>query len=257
MMKYLLVYAVLLAGFCLVFLIGKRSRKHDLIDIFWGLGFVLSAILSWLLGTRSLAAGAITLLTLLWGGRLSWYLAHRNLGKPEDFRYQAMRQRWKRRFELVMFLRMYLLQFALNALIGFPIVYTNLEPSGGPGLLLSLGILVWLTGFLFEVIGDEQLRRFKQNPENKGRLITTGLWAWTRHPNYFGEAVLWWGIYLIALSADPGRFWLIFSPAAITLLLLFVSGVPMLERKYEGRADWEAYKKRTSKFFPRPPGKLP
>ena len=104
------------------------------------------------------------------------------------------------------------------------------------------------------MIGDEQLRRFKQNPENKGKLITTGLWAWTRHPNYFGEAVLWWGIYLISLSADPGRFWLIFSPLVITLLLLFVSGVPMLEKKYEGREDWEAYKRRTSKFFPLPPG---
>lgn len=255
MKLYLIVYAVLFIGFCVTFLIGKQSKKHDLIDIFWGLGFVLSAIFSWFLGTKSVVATVLTILTLIWGARLSWHLGRRNVGKPEDFRYQAMRERWTDKFELMMFFRMYLLQFVLNVIIGFPIVYTNLEKAETHNVLLYIGLGIWLIGFLFEAIGDEQLRRFKLKTENKGKLIQSGLWTWTRHPNYFGESMIWWGVFIISLSVDLMRFWLVFSPLTITLLLLFVSGVPMLEAKYEGRADWEAYKKRTSKFFPLPPKK--
>jgi steroid 5-alpha reductase family enzyme len=252
-MKFLLVYLLLLCGFVAVFQIGKQKKKHDFLDIFWGLGFILAAAVSWLLGSKPASGLLMTLLVFIWGGRLSFYLARRNIGKPEDFRYQAMRDRWKKRFELVMFLRMYLLQFALSGIIGFPIVYVNLQGAKGPDFFTWLGLLVWLTGFAFEVMGDEQLRRFKAKPDSKGKLMTTGLWAWTRHPNYFGEALTWWGLFLISLTGDFGRFWLIFSPLLITFLLVYVSGVPMLEKKYEGRADWEAYKKRTAIFIPRPP----
>ena len=220
-MNYALLCLVLLAAFAAAFLIGKKNKKHDYIDI-------------------------------LWGGRLSFYLAKRNIGKPEDFRYKAMRDRWKNRFELVMFVKIYLLQFVLNTLIGFPIVFVNLQGAKGPDVFTGLGLIVWLTGFAFEVIGDEQLRRFKAKPDSKGKLMTAGLWAWTRHPNYFGEAVTWWGVFLISLTGDFGRAWLIFSPLLITFLLVNVSGVPLLEKKYEGRADWEAYKKRTARFVPRP-----
>lgn len=252
-MNYVLVYLILLGGFALVFLIGKSKKKHDFIDIFWGLGFVIAAVVSFLLGSKPISGLLMTLLVILWGGRLSYYLGKRNIVKPEDFRYMAMREKWKKRFELVMFLRMYLLQFALNAIIGFPIVYVNLQDANSPNLFTWLGLLVWIAGFAFEVIGDEQLRRFKTKPDSKGKLMTTGLWAWTRHPNYFGEAVMWWGIFLISLTGDFGRVWLIFSPLLITYLLVNVSGVPMLEKKYEGRKDWEAYTKKTSKFFPVPP----
>jgi steroid 5-alpha reductase family enzyme len=252
-MKFLLVYLLLLCGFVAVFQIGKQKKKHDFLDIFWGLGFILAAAVSWLLGSKPASGLLMTLLVFIWGGRLSFYLARRNIGKPEDFRYQAMRDRWKKRFELVMFLRMYLLQFALSGIIGFPIVYVNLQGAKGPDFFTWLGFLVWLNGFAFEVVGDEQLRRFKLKPDSKGKLMTTGLWAWTRHPNYFGEALTWWGLFLISLTGDFGRFWLIFSPLLITFLLVYVSGVPMLEKKYEGRADWEAYKKRTAIFIPRPP----
>ena len=252
-MNYVLVYLILLAGFFGIFLIGKKKRKHDFIDIFWGLGFILAAVVSWLLGSKPYSGGLMTVLVLLWGGRLSFYLGRRNIGKPEDFRYQAMREKWKKNFELVMFLRMYLLQFALNAIIGFPVVYVNLQGAVGPGFFTWLGLMVWIAGFAFEVVGDEQLRRFKLKPDSKGKLMTTGLWAWTRHPNYFGEALTWWGLFLISLTGDFSRFWLIFSPLLITFLLVYVSGVPLLEKKYEGRADWEAYKKRTAKFLPRPP----
>ena len=110
-----------------------------------------------------------------------------------------------------------------------------------------------LDSFSFGAVGDEQLRRFKARPDSRGKLMTEGLWAWTRHPNYFGDATMWWGIYLMSLSGDLGRAWLVFSPLLMTFMLLYVSGVPLLEKKYEGRADWAAYTRRTSKFFPRPP----
>ena len=252
-MKYLLVYLILLLGFVVVFQIGRNKKKHDFIDIFWGLGFILAAAVSYLLGSKPASGLLMGVLVLIWGGRLSYYLGRRNIGRPEDFRYKAMREKWKKRFELVMFFRMYLLQFLLNAIIGFPIVYVNLQGARSPDFFTWLGLIVWLCGFAFEVIGDEQLRRFKLKPEGKGKLMTTGLWAWTRHPNYFGEALTWWGLFLISLTGDISRFWLIFSPLLITFLLVYVSGVPLLEKKYEGRADWEAYKKRTAKFIPRPP----
>jgi steroid 5-alpha reductase family enzyme len=256
MNHYLIVYAILFVCFCIAFFIGKHAKKHDIIDIFWGLGFVISGLISWLLGTKSIPGSIITILTAIWGIRLTWHLARRNIGKMEDFRYQDMRKRWKNNFELNMFFRMYMFQFVLNAIIGFPIVFTNLEVTKPSfNLMLYIGIGVWLIGFIFEVVGDEQLRQFKSKPENKGKLITTGLWAWTRHPNYFGESLIWWGIFAISLSVDYTRFWLIISPLIITIFLLFVSGVPLLEKKYEGRVDWEAYKKQTSKFFPFPPKK--
>ena len=249
-MKYIVVYLVLLAAFTLVFFIGKKKKKHDYLDIFWGMGFITAALISYLLGSKPASGGLMTLLVILWGSRLTYYLAKRNIGKPEDFRYKAMREKWKKNFELVMYFKMYLLQFALNAFIGFPIVFVNLQGAGGTGFFTWLGLIVWLTGFAFEVIGDEQLKRFKGKAENKGKLMTTGLWALTRHPNYFGEAVTWWGLFIISLTGDFSRGFLIFSPLLITCLLVYVSGVPMLEKKYDGRADWEAYKKKTNKFIP-------
>lgn len=252
-MNYLLVYLLLLSAFAVVFFIGRQKKKHDYIDILWGLGFILSAMISYLLGNKPEIGLLMVLMMLLWGGRLSFYLAKRNIGKPEDFRYREMREKWKNRFELVMFMRIYLMQFLLNALIGFPIVFVNLQGAKSPDFFTWLGLAVWLLGFVIEITADEQLRRFKKRAENKGKLMTGGLWSWSRHPNYFGEALTWWGVFLLSLTGDPGRFWLIFSPVLITFLLVFVSGVPLLERKYKGRKDWETYKQKTSKFIPRPP----
>ena len=150
-----------------------------------------------------------------------------------------------------MFVQIYLLQFFLNYLINLPTIVRNLEDLQDWNILATIGLLVWLTGFFFESVGDSQLRKFKADPANKGNLMTRGLWRYTRHPNYFGEATQWWGICLMAIS-DGRYIWLLVSPLAITLFLLFVSGVPMLEKKYAGRPDWEAYKAVTSKFFPLP-----
>lgn len=255
-MNHLIILGGLLAFFLVTFAVAQAQKNNGLIDIAWGLGFVFSAWLSLLIGRP---AGFVPLLitacVTIWGVRLTWHLARRNLGKPEDFRYAQMRADWSpKTFYLRMFVQIYLLQLVLNYLINLPTVVSNLQASVAWGAPTAAGLLVWAIGFCFESVGDRQLRDFKADPANRGKLITTGLWRYSRHPNYFGEATQWWGIFLMAISGN-GRWWLVLSPVLITLFLVYVSGVPLLERKYAGRPDWEAYKCRTSMFVPFFPGK--
>lgn len=146
-------------------------------------------------------------------------------------------------------------QMLLLLIIVQPVMLVNTRPGNGLNIINYIGIGVWIIGYYFQVVGDSQLKKFKTDPSNKGKLMTEGLWSLTRHPNYFGEATMWWGIFLISL-VEPISFIGIIGPAAITFLLLKVSGVPMLEKKYEGREDFEEYKKRTSKFIPMPTKKI-
>jgi len=252
-MDFLLILLVLFGFFVITFIVAQLFRNNGYIDIVWGLGFVVSAGMSFLVGQPHGAIPMVmTIFIGVWGLRLTWHLARRNIGKPEDFRYADMRRRWNpSTFYIRMFIQIYLLQFILNSVINLPAIVTNLQDLNGWGVPASIGLAVWAVGFAFETAADHQLKVFKANPKNKGRLLTTGLWQFSRHPNYFGEAAQWWGIYLMAIN-DFHNLWLIISPLTITLFLLFVSGVPMLEKKYEGRADWEEYKKRTNKFFPGP-----
>ena len=252
-MDYLLILLVLLAFFVITFIIAQIFRNNGYIDIVWGLGFVISAGMSYLVGQpRGAVPMVMTLLIAIWGLRLTWHLARRNIGKPEDYRYANMRRQWNpKTFYLRMFVQIYLLQLVLNFIINLPVVVTNLQGLDGWGIPATIGLLVWIVGFAFEAAADHQLKVFKANPLNKGLLLTTGVWQYSRHPNYFGEAAQWWGIYLMAIN-DLHHLWLIISPLTITLFLLFVSGVPMLEKKYEGRLDWEEYKRKTNKFFPGP-----
>ena len=251
MTDYLLILAAMLAFFVVTFVIAQVQKNNGLIDITWGLSFMLSTLVSLLLGKPEGAVPiVISVLVLVWGARLSWYLIRRNVGKPEDFRYANMRNTWDpKTFYIRMFVQIYLLQLVLNFLINLTTITTNLQDLAGWSLLATFGLVLWLIGFFFEAVGDRQLRQFRANPANKGTLIQTGLWRYTRHPNYFGEATQWWGIFLLAVSGGR-NYWLILSPLLITFFLLYVSGVPMLEKKYEGRADWEDYKRRTPKFFP-------
>ncbi|NLA71934.1 MAG: DUF1295 domain-containing protein [Clostridiaceae bacterium] len=256
-MNELIVLGALLGYFIVTFVIAQVFKNNGYIDIAWGLGFVFTTWLSFFMGgqPKGIVPIVITICVTIWGVRLTWYLARRNLGKPEDFRYKKMRDNWNpSTFYLRMFVQIYLLQFALNFVINLSTIVSNLEgdETWGITVLGVIGLLVWMTGFFFESVGDRQLRQFKADPSNKGTLLTTGLWKYTRHPNYFGEATQWWGIYLMAISGDIRYWWLIVSPITITLFLGFVSGVPMLEKKYSGRPDWEAYKKKTSIFFPLP-----
>lgn len=235
------------------FLVSLLKQRNDIADIGWGLGFVILAWTSFFAsGTHPVRGILAGILVTVWGLRLAWHIFKRNRGKPEDYRYLAWRKEWGKLFYIRSYLQVYLLQGFFMFLIVLPVLVINRSVGEAIRLTDVIGFLVWLTGFVFESVGDAQLVRHIRNPANKGRLMTEGLWKYTRHPNYFGEAVQWWGIFVIAISV-PGGIISVFGPLTITWLLLFVSGVPLLEKKYAGRPDFEAYKKKTSIFIPLPP----
>jgi steroid 5-alpha reductase family enzyme len=244
----------------LIFILSLIKKNASIVDIAWGAGFVLvtaSALLFFTFRQQSLDSRKIltAVLITIWGSRLSWHIYQRNKGKPEDFRYAAWRQKWGKNFVLRSYFQIFLLQGFFLYLIVLPALFIIRDRFDGLNHLDAFGLLVWLTGFFFEATADAQLKKFKKKPENKGKLIATGLWKYSRHPNYFGESVMWWGIFLIGLNAAGG--WLgVTSPLTITILLTLVSGVPLLEKKYLGSPAFKAYKATTSAFFPLPPKKM-
>lgn len=239
---------VTLIFFTIAFLIAKKVDKLSIIDSFWSLSFMVIAIYSWVLGSRNLVGNIVTILVLVWGIRLASHISFRNLGKDEDYRYQQMREKWDNVW-LTAYFKVFLVQGLLMLSIGFPIVLINGWEGGSINSFVYLGLLIWLIGYAFEVIGDLQLRIFLKKREDPKQVMTEGLWAYTRHPNYFGEVTMWWGIFLIIVSVT-GWWYTIISPMMITFLILKVSGVPLLEEKYSGRPSFEEYKKHTNKFFP-------
>ncbi|MGB9836322.1 MAG: DUF1295 domain-containing protein [Candidatus Saccharicenans sp.] len=246
--------------FSLIFLLSLAKKNASIVDVAWGAGFFLVLVVCLLTSPRfpkQLTGHQLLILTMiaLWGFRLSWHIYRRNKGKPEDFRYAGWRQKWGKWFELRGYFQIFLLQGFFMFLILLPALFVISQPTGsGWTWLDSLGLLVWLTGYLFESRADAELRRFKADPANRGKIIQTGLWRYSRHPNYFGEALMWWGIFIIGLKAKWGWLGLI-SPLTITFLLTRVSGIPLLEKKYAGQPEYEAYKATTSAFIPWPPRK--
>lgn len=232
------------------YLAAQVLKNNGIVDIAWGLGFVLvSAVL--LIRNQPADPVKILFLALIaaWGLRLAGHIARRAIGKPEDFRYANMRKKWGKAAPVKAFFFVFMLQGVLMLIVGSPAVAVMGSPARPLTILDAVGALIFAGGLLFESVADRQLAVHIRDPRNKGMLMTRGLWSRTRHPNYFGEAVLWWGLGLIALSSRYGWAGLI-GPLVITLLLRFVSGVPLLEKKYAGRPDWEAYKKTTPIFFP-------
>ena len=234
----------------LLWLLSLVFKNASIVDIFWGIGFV---IVTWL--AFSLGAGYIprkqlvAVLVTIWGLRLALHIGIRNWGKPEDFRYAKWRQENGPRWWWFSFLQVFLLQGVLMWIISAPLLAAQI--SGFPVIITPLdliGVVLWVIGMVFETMGDLQLMLFKANPANKGKLLTTGVWRFTRHPNYFGEAALWWGYYIIALAS--GSWWTIFSPILMTYLLMKVSGVAMLERTMKIKPGYEEYMKKTNAFFP-------
>lgn len=249
--KIILTMGIVFISFLTVFFIGKIKNKHDLLDVLWGAAFIFASVVSYIISNNKSTIGLImTLLVFIWGSRLTIYLGKRNIGSKEDYRYDDYRKKYKgNNFDLYFFFRMYLIQYIFCMIIVLPVIYINITGNAQVSNITFVGVFVWFIGFLFESVGDMQLKRFKSKTKNKGKLMTTGLWAYTRHPNYFGEATQWGGIYLISIS-NINNWWLIFSPIVITVLVRYISGVPLLEKKYEGRQDWEEYKQKTSVFIP-------
>ncbi|NCC58340.1 MAG: DUF1295 domain-containing protein [Synergistales bacterium] len=240
------------------FLIAVARKDNSLADIAWGGGFILVAMMTFFHAPGGAEARQVlvTGLVVIWGVRLAVHIYFRNRGKAEDFRYAKWRRDWGKYFLLRSYLQVFMLQGALLVVIVWSVIFINMHPVRGLSVLDALGLLVWTTGFFFEAVGDYQLLRFTRDPANKGCVMKTGLWRYTRHPNYFGEATMWWGIFLMALPLEGGYAALI-SPLTITFLLLKVSGIPMLEKKLmETQEGYAEYARRTSAFvpwFPREP----
>lgn len=250
----------LLACVVLLWLLSIRLRDISIIDIFWGPGFGVVAVVGYLIAVDA-GSGAeprrllVTILTVVWALRLGAYLWWRNAGKGEDPRYTAAyRNRIARNLHLHTLVRVFLLQGGLIWLISIPVqVAQHLVVPSELGIAAFAGCALWLIGFLFEAIGDWQLARFRADAANRGKLLQSGLWAWTRHPNYFGNACLWWGLWLIACDHWVGLA-TVFSPLLMTHFLLNVTGKRLLEKRMaRSRPDYAEYAARTSGFFPRPP----
>lgn len=233
-----------------VWLISVAIRDVSIVDIGWGLGFVLIAWVAFGRSEQSVRCLLIASLTTIWGARLSAYLAMRNLGKGEDYRYAAMRERHGQRFAIVSFFTVFLLQGVVMLIVSLPIqAAMTVEAKMTLGAFDWLGCAVWFVGLMFEAGGDWQLARFKANAENKGRVLDSGFWRYTRHPNYFGDFMIWWGLWLVSLGAGKA-WWTVIGPAIMSVFLMKVSGVTLLEKNLKKKPGYESYVRRTNAFFP-------
>lgn len=236
----------------LSWVVSYYLKDSSLADVAWGL-FFANVALDLLLQVhhRTPVQYLVSVLVIIWGFRLAVHIGNRRFGKPEDYRYAAWRKQWGKNFELRSYFQNFLMQGVLALIISAStIVAAHATAANGrlhPWQFIGVGI--WLVGFVFEAIGDWQLSQFVKNRKNSDAIMQSGLWRYTRHPNYFGEVTQWWGIWIIIFCLPYGWFALI-SPLTITTLILFVSGIPLLERKYKKNKQFQAYAQRTSAFFP-------
>jgi len=241
--------AVLMVG---TWALSVRLANASIVDIVWGLAFVVVAHTARAVGDPNGRIDLITALVTIWGFRLSGYLLWRNWGAGEDKRYLAMRRRFGDKFWWFSLIQTFALQGVLVMIVSLPVQLTAASDDVSLGPVAWLGLVVWLVGFGFETVGDAQLARFKADPANEGRVMDTGLWRYTRHPNYFGDFTVWWGLFLVSLAA--GGWWGVIGPIVMSVFLLRVSGVAMLEKTIgKRRPGYADYVARTSAFFPRPP----
>jgi steroid 5-alpha reductase family enzyme len=256
LVELLLVNLGVVAGMMLcVWLVSLLLRDVSIVDLVWGAGFALIAWVTFFAtGTPTLPNLLIACLTSVWGLRLSGYLAWRNLGQPEDYRYRAMREAQGSQFAVRSLLTVFGLQGLVMWIVALPIQAGQLAANQtGIGGITLLGIAIWIVGFVFESVGDSQLARFKALPENQGKVMDRGLWRYTRHPNYFGDFLVWWGLYLVSFGRGAA-WWSAIGPVVMSVFLMRVSGVTLLERSLKARKPgYEDYVRRTSAFFPLPP----
>jgi len=243
---------VILAMMTLLWIISLILKNSSIVDIFWGTGFVITNWIYFSLTPEGFLARKwlIVILVTIWGLRLSLYILWRNWGKNEDYRYQKWRSKAGDKWWWFSFFKVFLIQGLLMWIISAPLLAAQISPTSPKLIALDIAAIVfWVIGFFFEAVGDLQLARFKADPANKGKVFNRGLWRYTRHPNYFGEAAQWWSYFLIAAAA--GGFWSIFSPIIMTFLLLRVSGVTLLEDALKDRRPgYQEYIETTSAFIP-------
>ena len=247
--------ATVVALMTAVWIAGLMRRDVSLVDRVWGLAFVALAWVYYLAaGEGSTRQLLVPILVSIWGLRLSLYLTWRNWGQGEDSRYAAMREKQGPSFAWTSLLTVFWLQAAIAWLVAMPLLQVQRSPEPAAlGWLDALGAALFVIGLAFESVGDSQLARFKADPENRGKVLDRGLWRYTRHPNYFGDAMVWWGLGAIAL-ATAGSIWSLAGPALMTFFLMRVSGVALLEKTLEKtKPAYRDYVRRTSAFFPLPP----
>ncbi len=247
------VSAVIICFVSTLFIISVWLKRNDIADVAWGPGIALASWSAWYLAGQPATTTTLVVLGLvsIWATRLGVRIYRKNKRKGEDARYARWRADWGRSFYFRSYLQVYLLQGALMVVVAYSAIHASIyaiEVSGSLPLLI-LGGALWLIGFFFESVGDAQLDTFLKNPENKGRLMRYGLWQYSRHPNYFGEVTMWWGIWLMILPLPLSALALV-SPFTITGLILFVSGIPLLEAGLAKHPEFAEYKRTTSVFIP-------
>ncbi len=240
----------------ILFVTSIILARNDIADAGWGVGVLLVGLVGYVAqGGPSPLSSLILLLITIWAVRLSFRIFVRNTKKSEDVRYKKWRDTWGSWFYIRSFFQVYLLQGVLMLVVGYPLLHVVVFTENSPiGMTAIIGCIIWCIGFVLESVSDHQLDTFLANEKNVGKLMQKGLWRYSRHPNYFGEVLMWWGIWYIVLFVPFGVFAVI-SPLTITLLILLVSGIPLLEAHMRAHPDFEAYAKRTSVFIPLPPKK--
>jgi len=250
-MLYLQGLFLILSLMTALWIVSVVLKNVSIVDMFWGIGFVLVNTFYFFNTDTTPAKIVLLVLVAIWGLRLSVYLAWRNIGKPEDFRYQEFRKKYgEKNYWWVSFIQTFLLQGILMWMISLPLLGVNLySTSQHLNLTDYLGMVVWTVGFIFEAGGDLQLARFKMNKGNKGKVLKDGFWHYTRHPNYFGDSAVWWGYGLLVVST--GSYWFVAGSVIMTLLILKVSGVVLLEKSLTNqKPDYKDYILKTSSFIP-------
>jgi steroid 5-alpha reductase family enzyme len=242
---------VIMSMMTLLWIISIFLKNVSIVDLFWGAGFVLAnGFYFWNIENIGPRNYLLLALVTIWGMRLSIHLAIRNIGKGEDFRYQEFRKKYgENRYWWISFFQTFLLQGVLMWLISAPLLGAHLSGDTNLNFVDYIAILVWIIGFIFEAGGDFQLVRFKSNPKNKGKVLNTGLWHYTRHPNYFGDSTVWWSFGLFSIAA--GNYLQILGSILMTFFIIKVSGVALLEKSLKPqKPDYALYIQKTSSFFP-------
>lgn len=243
-----LISSIFLVWFYMTFwyFLSVSKKRDDIADIAWGLGFILLAFYNLFTGYINPQSVTITFLITIWGSRLALHIYQRNKNKKEDYRYQQ--------FKSNPYIKVFMVQGLFMFLISLPTIFISHLDTTRWSYLNTAGLWLWCLGFYFESVGDSQLKEFLTNPQNKGKIMDQGLWRYTRHPNYFGEVTMWWGIWLISFYNSASLLSII-GPLTITILIIFVSSIPLLEKKYQDNKSFQKYKTKTSVFFPLPPKK--
>ena len=245
--------AILVVVHGTTFLIGRRIGRYNVVDAAWGVGFVAVATVALALGSGDLFRRLLLLvLVAVWGLRLAWHMIVKSAGKGEDPRYRdLLRGDYSARHVLG---KVFVIQAAATWFVSLPVQVSSVLGPTPPVLqpVLIAGVVLWVVGMLFEAVGDHQLRRFKADPANKGVIMDRGLWRWTRHPNYFGDACAWWGLWLASIAAWVSLL-TVFSPVLMSYFLVYATGAKLTEKYMRGRPGFAEYRSRTSFFVPLPP----